>query len=225
MEKEGELRGKLRGKLGRLLEDITAGKIQTLDDLGILPNPRFVLFHGPLRLLVGDEWLNLGKLRRPCRLSELDIAQASEIETTARRCLTIENETSFHELAKLHSSELLVCTSYPGSATLTLLRKLPAFLEFWHFGDSDPEGFDILRDLRERTGRQFRSLHMHWRQVVGGLALDANSRKLVNRLLRSTVMYPEHEQLRKMLAADNKGRFEQESLGIPTLTKWPFYSE
>ena len=159
-EKEGELRGKLRGKLGRLLEAITGGKICSLDDLGILPNPRFVLVHGPLRLRLDGEWLDLGRLQGSFRLSQIDIERAEELSTTARRCLTVENETSFHELAKLRSGELLVQTSYTGSGTLALLRRLPTAIEFWHFGDSDAAGFDILRDLREKTGRDFRSLHM-----------------------------------------------------------------
>ena len=159
-EKAGELRGKLRGKLGHLLEDITGGKIKTLDDLGILPNPRFVLLSGPLRLRLDGEWLDLGRLRGAVRLAQEDIERAEEITTAAHRCLTVENETSFHELAKLRSGELLVQTSYPGSGTLALLRRLPAILEFWHFGDSDDAGFDILRDLRDKSGREFQPLHM-----------------------------------------------------------------
>lgn len=160
MDKEGELRGKLRGKLGRLLEDITGGKIRTLDDLGIVPNPRFVLLAGPLRLRVDGQWLDLGRLRGAFRLALEDIERAEEITTTAQRCLTVENETSFHELAKLQSGELLIQTSYPGSGTLKLLQRLPTNIEFWHFGDSDEAGFDILRVLRENSERNFQSLHM-----------------------------------------------------------------
>jgi hypothetical protein len=183
MDKEGELRGKLRGKLGRLLEDITSGKIRTLDDLGIIPNPRFVLLSGPLKLRLDGQWLDLGRLRGAVRLASEDIERAEEIATTAHRCLTIENETSFHELAKLQSGELLIQTSYPGSGTLKLLGRLPADVEFWHFGDSDEAGFDILRVLREKSGRDFRPLHMQ----VG------------------------------------RTPFEQESLGRPSLSRWPFY--
>jgi hypothetical protein len=183
MDKEGELRGKLRGKLGRLLEDITSGKIRTLDDLGIIPNPRFVLLSGPLKLRLDGQWLDLGGLRGAFRLALEDIERAEEIATTAHRCLTIENETSFHELAKLQSGELLIQTSYPGSGTLRLLGRLPADVEFWHFGDSDEAGFDILRVLREKSGRDFRPLHME----VG------------------------------------RTPFEQESLGRPSLNRWPFY--
>jgi hypothetical protein len=55
---------------------------------------------------------------------------------------------------------LLVHTSYPGSGTLKLLHRLAPEIEFWHFGDSDEAGFDILRVLREESGRDFKSLHM-----------------------------------------------------------------
>jgi hypothetical protein len=160
MEKDGELRGKLRGKLGRLLEDITGGVVCSFDVLGIVPNPRSVLLHGPLRLLLDGEWMDLSLLQGAIRLAQSDIQRAAKVVTTATRCLTVENETSFHELAKLHSGELLVQTSYPGSGTLTLIRRLPKNLEFWHFGDSDIAGFEILRVLCEMSGRTIRPLHM-----------------------------------------------------------------
>ncbi|HTV42302.1 MAG TPA: Wadjet anti-phage system protein JetD domain-containing protein [Candidatus Sulfotelmatobacter sp.] len=160
LERDGEFAGQLRGKLGRLLEDITGGVIRTLDDVGIVPNPRSVLVHGPLKLRLNGSWMDLSLLHGPFRLSQTDIDRAEAIETTASHCLTIENETSFHELSKLQSGELLVCTSFPGSATVTLLRRLPPNIECWHFGDSDEAGFEILRVLAEKTGRNFRPLHM-----------------------------------------------------------------
>ena len=160
MDRDGEFRDKLRGKLGRLLEEITSGQIRSLDDIGILPNPRFALIHGPLKLLLDGEWLDLGRLRGAFRLAESDIERAESLVTTALRCVTIENETSFHELAKLESNELLIQTSYPGSGTLKLLQRLPREMEFWHFGDSDAAGFDILRVLSEKSGRNFQPLHM-----------------------------------------------------------------
>lgn len=160
LEREGEFAGQLRGKLGRLLDEITGGQLRTLDDLGIVPNPRFALVHGPLQLRFGDRSLECGLLQGAFRLAGRDIRRADEVLTTARRCVTVENETSFHELAKLGSGELLVQTSYPGSGTVALLRRLPPEMEFHHFGDSDEAGFDILRVLREKTGRDIQPLHM-----------------------------------------------------------------
>lgn len=159
-DRDGEFRDKLRGKLGRLVEEITGGQIRSLDELGIVPNPRFGLIHGPMKLQLEGEWLDLGRLKGAFRLAEEDIRRAESVVTSARRCLTVENETSFHELAKLHSGELLVQTSFPGSGTLSLLSRLPDTMEFWHFGDCDEAGFEILRVLREKSGRDFRTLHM-----------------------------------------------------------------
>lgn len=150
----------LSTRLSQALARITHDKIRSLEDVNILSNPRFALIHGPLRINIGGAWLDLGLLRGPFRLSLEDIISAELIETTARRCITIENETSFYELAKLHSTELLVQTSFPGAGTLGLLKRLPEHLEFWHFGDSDEAGFNILADLRIRSGRDFQPLHM-----------------------------------------------------------------
>jgi len=122
---------------------------------------RLILFdsNGTL-ILQALRKIAFGHLHGSYRLAQEDIQRASEIATTARRCLTVENETSFHELAKLRSGELLVQTSYPGSGTLALMRRLPVTMEFWHFGDSDEAGFDILRVLRDKSGRDIQPLHM-----------------------------------------------------------------
>ena len=159
-ERDGELSGQLRGKLGRLLEDVTGGEIRTLDDIGIISNPRSVLVHGPLKLWLDGAWLDFGGLHGSFRLSQTDIERAEKIETASLHCTTIENETTFHELAKLQSGELLVCTSYPGSGTMALLQRLPSQIECWHFGDSDEAGFEILRVLRDKSRRDFQPLHM-----------------------------------------------------------------
>ena len=144
----------------RILAEVTGGQIATLDDIGIVPNPRSALVHGPLRLRLDGEWLDLGRLHGAFRISLADIERAEAIETDATRCLTVENETSFHELAKLRSGVLLIQTSFAGSATLALLKRLPSGLECHHFGDSDDAGFQILEDLRRRSGRDFQPLRM-----------------------------------------------------------------
>jgi hypothetical protein len=166
LERDGEFSGQLRGKLGRLLEDITLGEIRSLDDVGIIPNPRSVLLHGPLKLHLDGQWVDFGLLHGSFRISQVDIERAEKIETDSLRCLTVENETTFHELAKLKSGELMICTSYPGSGTVALLQRLPPMIDYWHFGDSDEAGFEILRVLREKSGRDFRPLHMQTGKIL-----------------------------------------------------------
>jgi hypothetical protein len=214
----------LSGRLGQILEQLTGGKLRSLEDIGISANPRFVLLHGPLKMQMNGQSLDFGNLVGPFRLSETDITRVESVRTSAIRCLTIENETTFHELAKLGSGELLIQTSFPGSGTLALLRRLPSTMEFWHFGDTDAEGYEILRDLRERTGREFRALHMRYRPSSESSSLTSDERRKIERLLNSPTMCPERAEIEAMLVADKIGRFEQESLGLP-LPAWPFYRD
>jgi hypothetical protein len=64
--RDGKFAGQSRGKPGRLLEDTTGGQLRTLDDLGIVPNPRFALVHGPLQLHIDGVWLESLKPQTHC---------------------------------------------------------------------------------------------------------------------------------------------------------------
>jgi hypothetical protein len=213
----------LAGKLESLLTQINGGQAMKLEDLGLLANPRFVLCHGPLQLATPTGALDLAFLSGPFRLSMDDIRRVTSLATRATRCVTIENETTFHELAKGHSGDLLIQTSFAGSGTLALLERLPRSLEFWHFGDSDPDGFEILRDLRERSGLPFGALHMWFRAAPRGPDLTPEERRKLERLIALPAMAAERAELATMLAAGHKGAFEQESLGRPRQTQWPYY--
>lgn len=215
----------LKPKLEQLLPLASGGMLNRLSDLGISENPRYALVHGPLRMRFKDGCVHLGLLQGVTRLAGADIQRADAVETDAPRCLTVENETCLLELAKLRDKTLLIGTNgYVGAATLALLERLPSHLEFWHFGDSDPAGFDILRDLRQRSGKPFRGLGMQFRPDSASAGLSIEEKALVDRLISSSGLnLDEKAELSSMLTAGNKGRFEQESLGRPTLSEWPFF--
>lgn len=216
----------LQARLETCLDIITKGESPSLAALGITGNERSLLLHGPLQLRIGEEVLDIECLGGPVRISLGDICRAN-LTTKAVRCLTVENAAMLHELAKLREGILLAGSGSEGgfahSATIAFLKKLPLEIECWHFGDSDPAGFDILRDLRERTGRTIRSLHMRFRDHPGGVLLSSAERAVAERLIVSPVLWDaEKEALRQMLAAGRKGRYEQEALGTPQ-RGWPFY--
>jgi hypothetical protein len=77
----------------------------------------------------------------------------------------IQNEDDLADVVALLLHAEASDARYPGSGTLKLLQRLAAELEFWHFGDSDEAGFDILRVLREMSGRNFQPLHMRRGQL------------------------------------------------------------
>jgi hypothetical protein len=204
----------LRPRLMSALRQITGQAEITLEDFGITDTPRSVLIHGPLTLMLPGGKIDFGVLSGPVALSATDLKEALAVECAARICLTVENETVFRELAKRAADVLLVQTSFPGAATRLLFERLPANIPCYHFGDSDPAGFDILRDLREKTGRGFEPVMMCFRDHPGAPKLTASERRDVARLLASSVMTDVRDQLLKMSHANTKGDFEQESLSI-----------
>jgi len=210
--------------LQALLAEVTGGRVQTYESLGILPVPPGVTFHGPLRLRIGEQWRDFRDLRGQTTLSGADVERITQCECGAKRCLTVENGTPFRSLAELGSGELFIHTSYANEATLGLLKRIKALGSppaFWHFGDTDPSGFHILADLRERSGIAFRSFRMNYRASVRAEKLRERERALISGLVEK--MPEEREALTAMLAAGTKGDFEQESLKPPTRAVWPFY--
>lgn len=209
--------------LERILSLATGGKITTLAELGILPVDPNVTFHGPLELCLDGCWHDYSLHHGIATLALADVERAV-VECQAERCITVENRTPFLELSKRRSGDLIIWTSYPNDATLSLLRKLGKSArarEFWHFGDTDPAGFDILHDLRMRSGLPFKSLHMQYRPRAGSRVIAPIERERLGNLL--AVMPEERRSLEMMLNAGTVGDFEQESLGLPRLSEWPFY--
>ena len=203
----------LRSRVLQALRAITGAPETSFETFQILQVPRAVLIHGPLRLDLPGGTLDLGLLAGPVAISGTDLERATEIRSTARACLTVENEGVFRELAKRNPGVLLVHTSFPGAATRCLLGRLPASISYHHFGDSDPAGFEILRDLREKSGRFFKPVGMDFRPSAAALPLTEAERKTLERLRVAPVLGDVRPALQAMLDHGTKGDFEQESLG------------
>jgi hypothetical protein len=202
----------LDARLIPALEAITGRS--SLEDFGILRKPRSVTFHGPLILRRDIAVLDFSSFPAPHTLSESNLVGAT-VTTTAPFCLTVENEDVFHELAKRNPGILLVQSSFPGSAALRFFGLLPADLPFHHFGDSDPAGFDILRDLRSKTGRDIHPFLMDHRPGREALPLSPEENHILDRLIGMNLLGDLRDELQAKLRAGDKGDFEQESIPIP----------
>jgi len=220
--------GTLQPRLELLLDAASEGAIRSLADLGISESGGGCWVHGPAILRTRRGSLDLRAAELPVHLSKSDLLHGT-LETRAERWLLVENETMLLELAKLDSRVLLLSSGFRGgaanAAVIHLIRSAPSEAGIWHFGDSDPKGFDILRDLRQRTGRAIRSLHMRYRPADSAAPLSTEDRRTIARLLDSdAITPPEKSELARMLEANRRGRFEQESLGPPR-ARWPFFPE
>ena len=100
------------------------------------------------------------------------------------------------------------------------LRKI----EKYHFGDSDPAGFDILADLRARSGDEIGSLHMTFRNSADAQPFTEKDMAIAERVLKSIhLTNSEKSHILKMTELGDKGIYEQEMLGVPSQRHWPYY--
>ncbi len=143
------------------------------------------------------------------------MARAIHVSTSAKRCLSIENLTTFHETVEVNGDDLIVHTSYPSSSVVKLLQLPPASVHLEHCGDTDPFGYDILRVLREKTGRTIYPWRMQYRPGPGE-PLTKRERAVISRLIADSQVEDVWAELNAMQIAGNKGIFEQESLPIIT---------
>ncbi|HEY2341635.1 MAG TPA: Wadjet anti-phage system protein JetD domain-containing protein [Chthoniobacteraceae bacterium] len=212
-----------RGVLETLLPEVSGGNLKSFADLDITDNPRQVVFHGPLSIMLADVRKDYREFIGASSISEDDLLRASAIECAAPRCVTVENLTTFHQLCRLNCGDLFVFTSYPNRATVELLRRLPADLPRFHFGDTDPWGFDVLRTLRAALRPiPVGALHMTFREAPGAEPLTARDDRTLQRLLSDPLVADVHEELIRMREANNKGAFEQET--IPVSGEFPYRS-
>lgn len=205
--------------------ELLLGRETPLEALGIQTSNSVLHYSGPLVLHFDDHSKPLD-LRFESTLSVAELERATHLTTTAQRLLTVENrKTTFLQLTRADASRstLIVATSFPTQAVRLLLQKLPPDLPHHHFGDTDPAGWDILRKLREVSGRLVHPFRMHWRPQANASPLTQRDQQILSRLLADPTMTDCHTALHAMREAGNKGDFEQESLGRPTLGGWPFY--
>lgn len=215
--------------LETLLHEASGGTVGSLAALGIEPNPTAVRFHGPVHLRLRNVVNSYQGLAGESALSEIDIAAADVIETDALRCVTIENATTFYELCRLDCPDLLILTSYANQATIDFLRRLPTGLPIFHFGDTDPWGYDVLLDLRRRSARRIEALHMRQRNWAEALPPGTRARRFLNardwrkldELLDEPLLEDVWSELLKMEATRDTGDFEQEGL-LPLAATFPY---
>lgn len=198
-----------------------------LEALGIQTANSVLHYSGPLTLHFEDgSPHDSGSLRFESTLSIAELMRATHLTTTAKRLLTVENrKTTFLQFARADTARdtLIIATSFPTQAVRRVLEMLPLDLPHYHFGDTDPSGWDILRSLRDVSPRPVHSFLMEWRPGGDSGRLSQRDHQVLTRLLNDERMADCHAALQAMHSAGTRGHFEQEMLGPPTIQGWPFY--
>ncbi len=203
-------------------------KPTTIVDLGILAHDYLIEISGPLTLHFDDgKIIDFCKLQSHYAVAASDIARCVRATTPAQRLLSIENsKTTFRQFSAANDhNTLLVASSYPTIAFRNLLEKLPAQLPIYHFGDTDPSGWHIFAKIRELCRADARVFAMKYRAAHNQQSLSAFDKSLLPKLLVSPYLSDVYEEIRPMIECQSKGNFEQETIGAPTVSGWPFFSD
>lgn len=207
--------------LETLLAIGSGGAVRSFADLQIEHNPATVRFHGPVRVRLRGVVTDYSHHAGESVLAESDLTALEEIDFAAPRCVTVENATKFHELCRVSSGDIFVFTSYPNKATVEFLRHIPSTIPLFHFGDTDPWGFDVLRSLRKILDREVTPLHMLYRPEADAPILQPRDRRKLDSLLKEPGVADVRAELEHLKSAGTKGDFEQESLTL-TSSRFPY---
>jgi hypothetical protein len=202
-----------RTSIERLMEAFLPLELASLEAWQVEDTAPMVRLFGPLGVeLPGEIWVGPLSAESPYTLSEQTLTQALRLSSNAQRCICIENQDTFHDAITAGCKDLLIQTSYPSRSVVRLLQMLPPSVALFHWGDTDPWGFDILRALRQRTGKRVQALHMTYRSWPGGKKLNGREYAMIERMLADPLLQDIRPELAAMKRAGNKGKFEQESL-------------
>jgi len=193
--------------------------------LGLAAGDSHVELHGPVCMHFLDGSVHDFDGLTNVLISASDLARCVSVSTTAERLLSIENrKTTFRQYAAANEDRrtLIVATSFPTFAFRGLVEKLPTSLPHYHFGDTDPAGWHVLLKLREVTSRPVAVFRMKFREGEKRRPLTSYDQQLLLKLLDSPRLADVRSELERIVECQERGDFEQETLGPPVVGGWPF---
>lgn len=136
---------------------------EILAEYGIYHTPNYVYLKGNVPLVMRGERIDLSVFRQGLGISGEDMEGIRFCNTAnVKQVITIENLTTYFRWQE-EDSLLIYLGGYHNGVRRTLLKEIYASYPeaaYYHFGDIDAGGFEIYRDLREKTGIPFRMYHM-----------------------------------------------------------------
>lgn len=206
-------------------EEGAEGQKSILAEFGIVESPQYVYLHGPLKIRTSGREADLN-LFRPAIGLPVELLKTMELtDLGATVVLSVENLTSFYQLAKAAPPKVLIIYlgGYHNRYRRELFFKLQDYclrtqqqVCFAHWGDIDYGGFSILAHLRQKTGLPIRAVGMDEAMMRQYLALGSSFTKSYGKRLADLLQKPAFEEfyptIRYML---EKGvRLEQEAIEI-----------
>ncbi len=137
-------------------------KDHVLENLNIVSNPGYVYAKGNGRITISGQVIDFSSLDGDLGLSSALLDSIEEVKVYASKVITIENLTTFNSYADKDAFAIYL-GGYHNSVRRKLIRKIyeqNPDKAYYHYGDIDAGGFNILLDLRAKTGISFVPFNM-----------------------------------------------------------------
>ena len=139
-----------------------------LEEYQVFSNPSYVFFKGNIDIHYIDGSSISVTPDNPIAFLSEAIAQIEMIKVNSNRIVTVENLTSYNRMND-NKSTFIYLSGYHNTAKQRFLKKIAennSGVSWFHFGDIDPDGYFILKNLVEKTGISFVPLYMDVKQLI-----------------------------------------------------------
>ena len=133
-----------------------------LEEYHVHANPAYVHMKGAAEITFDYGQSIKLNLHLPIAFSTETVRHVTSIKIQDKKVVTLENLTSFNRMEE-EDTFMIFLSGYHNSVKQLLIRKIyqaNSELEWYHFGDIDPDGFYIMENLRRGTGINFKPIHM-----------------------------------------------------------------
>ncbi|MCM1180555.1 MAG: DUF2220 domain-containing protein [Clostridium sp.] len=146
------------------LEEIDAKekKKVILEEFHVFLNPSYIFFKGNVTIRYNDGNVVRVQSSNPIAISSDVVEQIEEIRIGVNKVITVENLTSYNRMNS-DDSVFLFLSGYHNTAKQKFLKKIAnnnKNVKWYHFGDIDPDGYYILKNLIQKTGISFQPINM-----------------------------------------------------------------
>lgn len=134
-----------------------------LEEYHIFSNPSYIFFKGNVEIYYIDgNFINITQ-NNPIAVSSETLEQIKSIKINSNKIVTVENLTSYNRIND-NQTTFIYLSGYHNTAKQNFLKKIAKFnksILWYHFGDIEPDGYFILKNLIEKTGINFSPLNMN----------------------------------------------------------------
>lgn len=138
-----------------------------LEEYQVFSNPSYIFFKGNVDIHYIDGSSIIATPDNPIAILSESIARIEMIKVNSNRIVTVENLTSYNRIND-NKSTFIYLSGYHNTAKQRFLKKIAEYssgVSWFHFGDIDPDGYYILKNLVEKTGIAFVPLYMDVEQL------------------------------------------------------------